>query len=980
MAINNMFWWPSFWGTGWSNQGLKTPTKQQKFPWLTDEQIKRLESITSDPQEQQKLYQQTIQQLNSQNFTENRIAAENELTYRSLNTKDTQQKNYMQSNVRLEQLADLTKKKFWLDADADTQGVINWLMQYAQDHWVSLDSMNDYLAWYNDKFLYETGLKEETTLHKIWQTATDIVGWAYDSVTWLPKFLWKWAADIIGWTAKQFGADEQKTDALVQSYKDYLDNDMSSKSIWADQDSLAYWISKGVSDLTQVATWEWLMKWAVQWTVKWWQLLNYLKNAPTWQKMVAWWLEWAWDMTLYSIVSESKLPSKEELALWGGIWAVIPWAWAVYKATKPLIKKWTEKVAAKLELSWMLNPAKLNTIKNQLIEEWTDLASAWLKGWKAEDVGTWMIERWFKGDKETIINDLWEHAKKSHKLKREVLWASSELYEVDSAKKSLEAIHNVIKDTPWLEERLARVEELMWKDKYTLSELDEIKSILDDSMNLYTITWEPRAWAAKQGLVNVRKELRKYIEDAAEKEWLWNVKLLNNETQIAKSLEDAIWRKDNADKVRELLSVFDKWTIWWALGWWVVGWPFDSDTAMWKVWNIIVWALAWKYLFSTKAKTQLASYLNKLSGGSKKELERLVAWDLSVKKLSNKTQNELANLFEEVWLVESKPTELTEAEYQALLKKYSNSDLPALEFKEWIDNYNTIIGSDSERIIWTPSWQSVIEKDITEIPKQSKFSNEEIWSRFKDDKDSQDALKEFLNILPQYEQKWWNYTLERMLNKLPEYQTAKVEYDEFLKNMAKETGGTALTPPLKIAWNDGAINWKWAYRALQKAFWKSNWIEWVTDIVRWTTAAKNKAHMEEMLNWIKKNWIDTDPKFKFDDKFTTPTDLWYKDLSFIYTTKNWIKAEVQINTPNMLVAKEWKEAIKMWIIDEAAYDALIKKVWVEWGLWHKYYEQWRALDDAITNWSLKWAEKEAAIREKDRIAKESREYYAKFEE
>jgi hypothetical protein len=33
-----------------------------------------------------------------------------------------------------------------------------------------------------------------------------------------------------------------------------------------------------------------------------------------------------------------------------------------------------------------LNPAKLNTIKNNLISEWTDLATAWLKGWTAEDV------------------------------------------------------------------------------------------------------------------------------------------------------------------------------------------------------------------------------------------------------------------------------------------------------------------------------------------------------------------------------------------------------------------------------------------------------------------------------------------------------------------------------------------------------------------------------------------------------------------
>lgn len=705
-------------GFSWNNQ-LKAPTKQQKFPWLNAEQIKRLESLTSDPQEQQQLYKQAIQQLNDQNYNENRIATENEMQYKSLNTKDTQQKNYMQSSVRLEQLADLTKKKFWLNADADTQSVINWLMQYATDKGVTMDTLNDYLAWYNEKFLYETWLKEESTMHKIWQVATDIVGWAYDSVTGLPKFLAKWTANAIGWTAKQFWADEEKTDALVQSYKDYLDNEMSSKSIWADQESLTYNISKGVSDVTQVLAWEWLLKWAVQWTAKGWQLLNYMKNAPTWQKMVAWWIEWAGDMTLYSIVSESRLPTKEELALWWWLWVAIPWAWAVYKAVKPVVKKGTQKflskTAAELELSGMLNPAKLNTIKNQLIEEWTDLATAWLKGWTAEDVGTWMIERWMKWDKTKIIEDLWNHAEKSHKLKREVLWASETLHEVESAKKSLEIIHDTIKDVPWLENRLKRVEELMGKEKHTLSELDEIKSILDDTKNLYTNTWNPKAWAINEWLIKVRQNLRKYIEDAAEKEWLWNIKLLNNETQIAKWLQDAISKKDSADLAREMLWVFSKWAIGWAA--WYSVWPFDNDSIAWKVWNVVVWALAWRYLFSTSAKTKLASLLNKMSGWSKKELERLIAGDLSVKKLSNKTQKELANVFEELWLAETKPTEMTAEEYQALLKKYSNSDLPALEFKEWVDDAGkNILAWDSEKIIATPEWVNIREWQIWELP------------------------------------------------------------------------------------------------------------------------------------------------------------------------------------------------------------------------------------------------------------------------
>lgn len=165
MPTNFWTWfWPSFWMSGWNNQQMTTPTKQQKFPWLSDEQIKRLESLTPNPQEQQKLYQQAIQQLKQQTTTDNRIAAENEMNYRSMNEKNPQQANYLQSNVRLEQLADLTKWAFWLDAGADTPQVVNWLMAMAQDNGVSLSLLNDYLDHWDEEFLYQMGLKQDPAL------------------------------------------------------------------------------------------------------------------------------------------------------------------------------------------------------------------------------------------------------------------------------------------------------------------------------------------------------------------------------------------------------------------------------------------------------------------------------------------------------------------------------------------------------------------------------------------------------------------------------------------------------------------------------------------------------------------------------------------------------------------------------------------------------------------------------------------------
>jgi hypothetical protein len=113
-----------------------------------------------------------------------------------------------------------------------------------------------------------------------------------------------------------------------------------------------------------------------------------------------------------------------------------------------------------------------------------------------------------------------------------------------------------------------------------------------------------------------------------------------------------------------MLSIFSKGTIWGALGW-TAGWPFDWNTLPWKLWNILVWALAWQFLFSTQAKTKLATLLNKMTWGTKKELERLVNWE--VKTVSKWTEKELQKIVEDLDLKEVNPTEFTKEEASRLL-------------------------------------------------------------------------------------------------------------------------------------------------------------------------------------------------------------------------------------------------------------------------------------------------------------------------
>lgn len=664
--VQTQFWfqsWINQWIGSWTNQFWNFTTKQpsvsntktttnSRFPWLTDDEIKRIEDWTkeiADPSEkriiQNNLYQAMLKDKTNQDYMNDRYSVTNEMSYQADKSTDKQQQNISKAQVRYMELANLIKDKKWLDATANDEEIINYLLSTTQN-WDQL--MQDYLNWKSDELLYVNWLMEKPWFwEKALQQVKNAAWAAYDSVTWLPRFLSDNLAKAVWWTAKKLWADEDKVNELVQSYIDFWENEMSWKAIWADEDSWTYKVTKFVWDTAQVLAWEWLLKW----TSKWAQLMAKLDKAPVWQKMIAWWLEWVWETTLYDIIANQELPEWKELALWWAIWAAIPWLWWTANKAKTAIQKWLKKTASKLELSWMLNPAKLTKVKEQLIDEWVDLAQS-----KADDVWTWMIERGMKWNKNTIINQLDDYWKKAKWLKTELLATSETTYKSPAAKKALQNLYDSIDDIPWLEEEAWKISKLLKKSKYTLSELDNVKSIMDDAYNLYTTAWTETAWLKAKWLRNIRKELRKFIEDKATEEWLWNIKMINNEISVAHWLKEWISKKDSADAARELLSVFDKWTIGAILGWWAwyTVWPFDSNTPQWKIGNMIVWALAWKYLFSTQAKTNLAAWLNKLSWWTKKELARYIASEWA-EKLSETTLKSIWKVVEESgieWITE----------------------------------------------------------------------------------------------------------------------------------------------------------------------------------------------------------------------------------------------------------------------------------------------------------------------------------------
>lgn len=259
-----------------------------------------------------------------------------------------------------------------------------------------------------------------------------------------------------------------------------------------------------------------------------------------------------------------------------------------------------------------MNPAKVTMLKKQLITE--GVATP-------EDVAKWMLDRNIKGDKETIIKTLLDRAKQSRQAVDDSLATITTATESAAAKKALQQTYDDISKIAWLEDDAATALRLLGKDKYTPLEKNQIKRILDDQYNLYTKTGDPAAWLKAKWLQTVRRELKTAIENEAEKAGIKNIKALNNETQIARGMADAIARKDSADAVREMLTAFAPTGVGGIIG--SVAWPFDSNTIPWRVGNILFWMLAGRVAWSTTLKTNVASILNKLS---KQEVSALDAY------------------------------------------------------------------------------------------------------------------------------------------------------------------------------------------------------------------------------------------------------------------------------------------------------------------------------------------------------------------
>ena len=186
-------------------------------------------------------------------------------------------------------------------------------------------------------------------------------------------------------------------------------------------------------------------------------------------------------------------------------------------------------------------------------------------------------------------------------------------------------------------------------------------------------------------------------------------------------------------------------------------------------------------------------------------------------------------------------------------------------------------------------------------------------------------------------------------------------YIQKAKEAVNEIQNIGANIALQIGGQVSEIDYKSANSIARKAndYYKGK-VDKVRDAVR-NTVIVDKQNIQQALEKAKSipGYISTNERNPATD------NLGYKGHAIIFKTKNGMYGEVQINTPEMIYAKETESKGRKMLGDKK-YEEIAKRKGVKGGLGHKLYEEWRIL------------KKKSDQERKKSIELQSKNYYTHF--
>lgn len=458
------------------------------------------------------------------------------------------------TNLVAEMISSVAKDN-WYELTWNAYDVVD---SYLQGFPQNYQAIYDFTRWNQDPEDFAVQMWWIEAPKPEWWFLRNVIGAAWDSASWIWKFVWNSAADIIWWTAKQLWADDGRVNYLVNDFKNYLDKGSISNSVGSDKDTLTYKGTKILTDLAQTA-WLWAAaKWWVEAAMGWYPLVT--KATPLWVKAAVWAVEWAADMWIYDLVSESELPSAWDLALWGTLWAITPIAWAWYKAVKAATKKnavnLAEKILQNANRMTKWEQSKFYQRYNQNVWQW--LNDRGLRNW--EDIVNYFTNSKNKVD-EAMASIKWEFTDDS------LTNVLDDVVDFAIGTKSPQA------------NRMIELAEKNRKGWLTMSEINEVKRYFEAHNKFNYLS----KWTAEQAekATNMDSALREWQRKIAEENWFSNLAELNKETAAAKEILNWSTKWEAWVKGNNPISITD----WIAVMWWWLSPESVATLALKKWWD-----------------------------------------------------------------------------------------------------------------------------------------------------------------------------------------------------------------------------------------------------------------------------------------------------------------------------------------------------------------------------------------------------------
>ena len=165
------------------------------YPWLTDEQIKRLEEVISwltwaeKESARTQIYNAVLKKNQEEKWDNDRTEAKNELRYMWMTNKDQPTWTSQVSSANLETLVDIAKKSWWSDPKQDSWEVFSGIVSMARDKNIKEETLNNYLNHLDPEFLYQMWFEERPEQNYALQNNLwTLKDW------WIGAGIWLWVA------------------------------------------------------------------------------------------------------------------------------------------------------------------------------------------------------------------------------------------------------------------------------------------------------------------------------------------------------------------------------------------------------------------------------------------------------------------------------------------------------------------------------------------------------------------------------------------------------------------------------------------------------------------------------------------------------------------------------------------------------------------------------------------------------------------